>query len=279
MARASLDLIGAMRRIAERVQPVTGRGVGYKLFVANLIQSMSRGDMQRVYRLLVKAREDGIIPWEWIVDEAREMERISTWDDPAQYAFVVARAYRRDFWNQQPIRVVVVSEKGTVRGVVKPVLDAFQVGFLSVHGFSSATKVRDLADDDDGRPLILLYVGDWDPSGLYMSEVDLPERLERYGGDHVEVRRIALLPGDLAGLPSFPASDKKKDPRYRWFVKNHGSRCWELDAMDPNDLRERVKTQIEALIDREAWERCDAVNRAEQESMRTILTQWSPQGG
>jgi hypothetical protein len=224
--------------------------------------------------LLVKAREEDIIPWAWIVDETREMERISTWDDPAQYARAVARSYRRDFWNQQPVRVVVVSEKGTVRGILKPVLDDFQVGFLPVHGFSSATKVKDLSLDNDGRPLIALYVGDHDPSGLYMSEVDLPNRLEEYGGEHVEVQRIALLPGDLADLPGFPASDKKKDPRYPWFVKNHGTRCWELDAMNPNDLRDRVEAEIEALIDREAWERCDAVNRAEQESMRRILSGW-----
>ena len=35
------------------------------------------------------------------------------------------------------------------------------------------------------------------------------------------------------GLPSFSASDKKKDPRYKWFVQNFGNRCWELDALDP----------------------------------------------
>ena len=34
MARASLDLISAMYDIAEAAQPITGRGVGYKLFTA-----------------------------------------------------------------------------------------------------------------------------------------------------------------------------------------------------------------------------------------------------
>jgi hypothetical protein len=46
---------------------------------------------------------------------------------------------------------------------------------------------------------------------------------------------------DLADLPSFPASDKKKDPRYGWFVENFGDRCWELDALDPNDVRACVE--------------------------------------
>ena len=37
---------------------------------------MARSEMARVYRLLLKAREQGIIPWEWIVDETRELERV-----------------------------------------------------------------------------------------------------------------------------------------------------------------------------------------------------------
>jgi hypothetical protein len=118
MAQGSLDLIEAMRVIAEAAQPITGRGVGYKLFTQGLIPSMERNEMRRVYRLLLKAREQGDIPWDWIVDETREFERVATWDDPEQYARVVARSYRRDFWNQQPVRVEVWSEKGTVRGVL-----------------------------------------------------------------------------------------------------------------------------------------------------------------
>src|SRR5215471_1359071 len=81
-AQASLDLIGAMFNAAEAAQPITGRGIGYKLFTAGLIPSMARSEMQRVYRLLREAREQGDIPWEWIVDETRSIERTATWDDP-----------------------------------------------------------------------------------------------------------------------------------------------------------------------------------------------------
>jgi hypothetical protein len=104
------------------------------------------------------------------VDETRELERVSTWSNPAEYARAVARSYRRDFWDQQPRRVMVVSEKATVRGLLRPVVDEFAVGFQVMHGFSSATIVHDISEDDDGRPLIILYVGDFDPSGMYMSE-------------------------------------------------------------------------------------------------------------
>jgi hypothetical protein len=204
---------------------------------------------------------------------------VSTWDDPADYARVVARSYRRDFWNKQPHRVQVWSEKGTVRGVLQPVLDKYAVGFLPVHGFSSATVAHDISQDYDGRQLIVLYVGDFDPSGMYMSEADLPARFAKYSGDHITLRRIALTPRQARGLPSFPASDKRKDPRHRWFVAHHGPRCWELDAMDPNDLRDCVKREIAKLIEPVAWRRCEVVNKAEQESLRTILDKWARHEG
>ena len=274
-ARKSFDLIEAMFKIAHEAHPITGRGVGYKLFTSGLIRSMGRSDMQRVYRLLKEAREEGAIPWEWIVDEAREYERTPSWNDPEEFARCAARSYRRDFWQQQPVRCEVWSEKGTLRGVLAPVLDEYGIGFRVMHGFCSATVAYAIAQDDDGRPLIALYVGDWDPSGLWMSECDLPERLERYEGDHVEINRIALTRHQVVGLPSFPAADKRKDPRYKWFIENYGNRCWEIDALDPNVLRECVEEEIKSLIEPEAWKRCEVVNRAESNSLRHVLAAWA----
>jgi hypothetical protein len=275
MAQRSLDLIEAMYVAAKAAQPITGRGIGYKLFTAALIPSMATNEMQRVYRLLKEARERGDIPWEWIVDETRSLERTATWANPTEYARCVARSYRRDFWDQQPVRIIMVSEKGTVRGLLRPVLDRYAVGFQVMHGFSSATIVYGISQYDDGRPLIILYVGDFDPSGMYMSEVDLPNRFSKYDGDHVTLRRIALTREHVNGLPSFPATDKRKDPRYKWFCSNYGDRCWELDAMDPNDLRDCVENAITELIEPVAWERCEHINRAEQQSLKTIIAKWS----
>jgi hypothetical protein len=274
MAQRSLDLIEAMREAAEAAHPITGRGIGYKLFIAGLIPSMARNQMQRVYRLLKEGRERGLIPWEWIVDETRDLERISMWSSPQEFADAVARQYRRDFWDTQPVRVEVWSEKGTVRGVLAPVLNGYGVGFRVMHGFTSATSVHDIAGDCDGRTLIALYVGDYDPSGLYMSEADLPSRLERYDGGHVVLARVALLDHHCRTLPYFPASDKRSDTRYGWFTQRYGDSCWELDALDPNDLRSIVRREITARIEPEAWRRCEVVNRAERESLADVMAAW-----
>src|SRR5262249_20342336 len=101
------------------------------------------------------------------------------------------------------------------------------------------------------------------------------ERLEKYEGYHVEVNRIALVQDQLRRLPSFPATDKHKDPRYQWFIENYGKRCWEIDALDPNILRARVEEEIKSLIEPESWKRCEVVNSAERSSLRHVLAAWA----
>ena len=67
---------------------------------------------------------------------------------------------------------------------------------FAAHGFNSATKIHELAEEiqADNRHYAFFYVGDYDPSGMYMSEVDLNDRLTRYGASGFSVVRIALLP-------------------------------------------------------------------------------------
>ncbi len=94
----SLALIEAMAEIVEQCRPITGRGVGYKLFSRGLIPSMRKNDMQAVYRLLKLAREEGTIDWDDIVDETRELEKVAAWDNPHDFLNSVGRQYRREFW-------------------------------------------------------------------------------------------------------------------------------------------------------------------------------------
>src|SRR5262245_53882621 len=102
-SKASLTLIEAIYAAAEAAQPITGRGVGYKLFnrPIPLIPSMGRAHMHRVYRFLKQERELGNLPWEWIVDETRDLECAATWNDPDEFAREITNAYRREFWNEQ----------------------------------------------------------------------------------------------------------------------------------------------------------------------------------
>jgi hypothetical protein len=265
----------AVYAYAEENNPVTVRGCCYHLFTRGLIESMAKRCTAEISRILVKAREDGELPWDWIVDETRGIEIVSSWTNPADYGETVLRAYRKDRWHTQGTTVELWSEKGTIRGLLAPIIDRYQLPVRVMHGYSSATEVKDAAAaieaaEDGGKDFVALYCGDWDPSGLDMSERDLPKRLERYGdGAHFKLYRIALIKSDLAGLPSFPLETKKDDSRFPWYRDNyHPSICWELDAMSPVALRQRVEHMILNFIDEEKWKRADRIEKAERESIR-----------
>jgi hypothetical protein len=275
-AAKTVALIEAAHAILAEIQPATVRAVCYRLFTLGLIPNMGKSATNAVSRQLTWAREQQIIPWSWIVDETRAPERVAAWENPEQYIDVVQRSYRRDRWTDQPAWIEVWSEKGTIRGMLAPVLDAYGVTFRVMHGYGSATAIHQAADEIAGRlqVLTMFYVGDWDPSGLHMSAVDLPARMAEYGGA-IEMIRLALTAQDTTPrLPSFSVETKCHDTRYRWFVEHYGTRCWELDALNPIVLRDRVEAAIRERIDWQAWERADVVERAERESLTTILQAW-----
>lgn len=277
-SQKSLALIEASIAILREINPATVRAVCYRLFTAGLIPDMGRNSTNKVSNQLVWAREQGLLPWPWIVDETREAEHVSVWSSPSEIIDAAVRGYRRDYWQDQPCWVEVWSEKGTVRGTLASVLKRYGVTFRVMHGYGSATALYDIASETSrvDKPLTVFYVGDFDCSGMNMSEVDLPTRLTRYGGI-AAIKRIALTHADVgpgSALPSFAADTKAGDPRYRWFVDNFGGRCWELDALSPVILRERVEKAIVGMLDGAAWQRAVEVEAVEVESMRVFHRAW-----
>ncbi len=293
----------AAYEILEQIHPASVRAACYQLFNRKLIASMEDSETQKMSRVLRDARLAYDIPCDWIVDETRSIEKVATWNDPETFADVVMSAYKRNKWDAQESEVIVVSEKGTVRGTLLPILQKYEVGFLPVGGFAGFNKIKGLTNKAEHKPLTVLYVGDFDPSGLCMSEKDIPKRLVQYfendeygmsskkDADNwsseeitywlnrfkITFKRLALRGWDCWALGqdvSFPASKKKDDKRYRWFVENYGDLCWELDAMNPNDLRERVESAIKSQINFEVWNRYVHAEEIERKHITETVSTW-----
>ena len=276
-SRKTLILEEAIIGIVDDRHPVTVRGVCYALFTRGLIGGMATNETQKISRIMTEMREQGSLDWTLIVDGSRAVDRVTAWRDPSQIIRAAVSGYRRDYWQDQPTLVEVWSEKSTVQGVLSPVLDEFGVTFRVMKGFGSFTAVRQAAEDSnevpDDRDAVVLYIGDFDPSGLFMSEIDLPRRLERYGS-RWKFERIAVLRDDNKHLPSFDVATKRDDARHDWYTSNFGNKCWELDAIDPNDLRDRVKEQIETRLNLLTWEHAKHIEAAEVASMREFHAAW-----
>lgn len=291
-AQKTLDLIEAINAILDVIAPAGVRAICYQLFVQGLIPSMARKETNRISDLLVTARDDESVDWRRIVDPTRTIDIPASWANVAEYVETVRHSFRKDHWALQPRNVIVLSEKETVAGTLRPVLRRYGVGFLPLHGHSSYTRARQLAEDTarSGKDLVPLYVGDWDVAGMDMSERDLPKRfiefwwktVEEFDLDYLETpivipRRIALVRSDCYGtdLPSFPARSKSKDTRYPWYLEEYGPLCWELDALSPAILRDRVEEAIQDEIDWDLWERSEAAAQAESDSIERVLGAWN----
>jgi hypothetical protein len=283
----TLSLIEACWNILDEIQPCSVRAVCYRLFTMDLITSMAKNETNKISNLLARAREDGAIPWEWIVDETRRIEQASLWKDPKEFLDMVKRAYRKDHWTMQEHHVECWSEKGTIRGTVQPVLDEFGVGFRVLHGYGSATALNDIAAaaSASDKQWQIFYIGDFDPSGMDMSEHDIPTRLESYGAQNINVERLALTEEDvfLGHLPHYALDSKQLDKRYRWYVETYGAlargRCWEVDALSPVVLRDRLKGAIMDELDIVQWTRSITAETAEQASIKTFVAGWKSISG
>jgi len=115
-----------------------------------------------------------------------------------------------------------------------------------------------------------LHFSDHDPSGLDMTR-DIRMRLMRYGASNVTVKRIALTIEQVKALNLAPNPTKKTDPRARWYVDSYGDRCWELDAVEPNTLRDIVAKAIEAYIDKDIWNKTVERSKREYEEAKERL--------
>jgi len=165
LASKTMELIDACYEIASERQPISVRGVCYCLFeIYGLIPDMSKASTNKAGIALRKAREMGHIPWDWIVDGSRGTHTYNYggYDSPADYAetLTAINHYRKDYWEMQPVRVEVWSEKETIAGVVEPVLQKWAVDFKNFRGFNSTTNIYDEARRtlNEEKTLVAIYL-------------------------------------------------------------------------------------------------------------------------
>jgi hypothetical protein len=103
-----------------------------------------------------------------------------------------------------------------------------------------------------GKPTIVLYFGDFDPSGVDI-ERDLSERLGKYKAGDFKVLRVALTNEQIIKYDLPPMPVKSSDARSEGFLETYGNKSVELDALDPNTLKFMVAQSIASHIDLETW--------------------------
>ena len=135
-------------------------------------------------------------------------------------------------------------------------------------GYSSASAMyraykRFLMYQEDLKDLVILYLGDHDPSGLDMIR-DVDDRLRTFGV-LVDVVHIALTMEQIEKYNPPPNPTKITDPRAEWYLNEYGNTSWEVDALSPQILTELLKKEINYYVDEDMFN--DVIKQEEEDKI------------
>ena len=137
--------------------------------------------------------------------------------------------------------------------------EPFRVHVCPSRGYSSYTYIKRVAVDGrfskvpDAKKIVILDFRDHDPSGIQMTE-DLQTRFLRYSDRSIAVKRIALTISQVRKYELIPNPTKIADSRTARYRESFGDKCWELDAIEPQELQEIVRHAIAARIEWSLWD-------------------------
>jgi len=165
---------------------------GYNLTLRQLYyQFVARGfipnkatEYSRLGGIINDARLAGMLDWDFIVDRTRNLRTLGHWDGPSDIIDSAAEGFRVDKWAKQPTRIEVWIEKDALVGVLDAVCPDLDVPYFSCRGYTSQSEIWGAAQRLNqylwvGQDVLILHLGDHDPSGIDMSR-DIEDRLRMF---------------------------------------------------------------------------------------------------
>jgi hypothetical protein len=248
--------------VAEYDTSVTLRQLFYRLVSAQLIPN-TQGAYKRLSELAAIGRRNDAFPD--LIDLGRRVHRPLSFAGPADARQRLRSWYRRDRTENQDTSLYLGVEKAGMVEQLNAWFGEQGIPILAMGGYASQTYAKQVAAEvrAQDRPAVLLYAGDFDPSGEDIDR-DFIERTSCWA----KVIRVALTAEqvDTYGLPENPG--KASDSRASGFVERHGRLVQvELDALDPNTLRGLFEAEVARFWDVSAYQ---AVLVQEQADLRDL---------
>lgn len=246
---------------------------GYKLTLRQLYYQLVSRDVipnkqteyTKLSNILKEGRMGGIVDWDAIEDRLRIPSVPASWNDPQEAMESLIEQFMLPRMNGQPNYIEVWVEKDALSGVLKRVTEKYHIPILVNRGYSSVSAMFDayqrfrygikqiLEYGHDGSEVIILYLGDFDPSGIDMIR-DIKDRILEFSTKHYDYFPLSVIPVALTREqiikykpPKNPA--KISDPRAKEFISKHGSASWEVDALPPNILNLLLESAIKKHVD------------------------------
>ena len=220
------------------------------------------GAIEKVLKWL---RIDGKVPWESIQDNTRTLTTKSGCASAKQFIQdeinLLFKYYSRCVAQNQEYHIEVWIEKEGLLRIVEPIADRYCRRVLACKGYNSISFQQDFYDRTTeamakGLKPVILYLGDWDPSGcnmIYAAMQTLQDELD-LDLSKVIVDRCGINPVHFSSLPENPdpVPIKETDTRAGRFMSAYGSTCYELDAFHPLELQRLVEKNIQRYTNMDA---------------------------
>jgi hypothetical protein len=251
--------------------PQSVRHVFYRMTDPRLREPVEKSDRgyRHVQHRIVELRRDGSIPYKWITDASRTGYFTNTYSSRAEFLLSVKSLYRADLWQQSDYYCEVWVESRSIAGVVRRDCRELAVSLHPCGGFASISQAHEAAEDinarDERRPVVVFYIGDYDPAGVLI-DVALERELITHLDDDIELdfRRIAITE-DQIGAYDLPTKPRKAGDRRSTHIES----TVEAEAMPAGIMRSLLRDEIEALLPNGAL----LVAKVAEESERLWLDQ------
>lgn len=183
-------------------------------------------------------------------------------------------SYSKNRWENQPIYPEIFIEKKALQMMFENTARSNSVALGAVKGYPSLTFLYEAAQrfidmNERGKKCVILYFGDYDPSGEDIPR-SIEENINRMGGN-VEVRRFALFEHQVIEWNLPPAPTKDTDSRTaNW----DGLGQVELDAVDRDVLQELCQEAIDSVFDYELYDELLDQETEETQTFRLELKRY-----
>ncbi len=257
---------------------LTLRQVYYQLVARAIIENNERS-YKNIGNLISDARLAGLIDWNAIEDRTRNMRGNSHWVTPGQIIDSAAYSYHLDHWKGQENCVEVWVEKDALIGIVGQICGQLDVNFFSCRGYVSQSEMWGAAQrlkrmQEQGQNVVLLHLGDHDPSGKDMSR-DIQDRLRTFDAYDVEFRRLALNMNQIEKYNPPPNPAKLTDSRAEQYVNEFGYDSWELDALEPQVISELIERNVKSYRNEKLYNEVLKQEKREKNLLSDISTNWN----
>ena len=248
---------------------VTLRQLFYRLVAAQVLPNTTSAYKQLSSKT-AEARRDGEFPD--LVDETRTIVRYRTEDDPATALADLATVYRRDRTENQDVSIYLGVEKKGIVAQLESWFGHLGLPILALGGYSSQSYVDEVVEDVEAedREAILIYAGDFDPSGEDIDR-DFLARTNCFD----KVVRVALNADQVVEYSLPPQPGKATDTRAASFVARHGQLVQvELDALPPDVLRGLYQAAIDGFWDVSTYMASLDLERKQRAALKRFVDSW-----